>query len=103
MKKSEVTIDAHGREINLKFDVLNNYMKDGKPLGLDKKSCKSTIYQEWRSEKWRMDYSAQSNMETTGWHLKGFDDLVEHIKYCLRHGHIIEIIPDYDRPVEHKY
>ena len=52
MKKSEVTIDAYGREINLKFDVLNNYMKDGKPLGLDKKSCKSTIYQEWRSEKW---------------------------------------------------
>ncbi len=51
MKKSEVTIDAYGREINLKFDVLNNYMKDGKPLGLDKKPCKTTIYQEWRSEK----------------------------------------------------
>lgn len=103
MKKSDVTIDAHGREINLKFDVLNNYMKDGKPLGLDKKPCKTTIVQQWRSEKWRMDYSAHSNMETTGWHLKGFDDLVEHIKRCLRHGHVIEIHPDYERPIERKY
>tara|TARA_R110000765_G_scaffold51726_8_gene104394 strand:+ start:569 stop:880 length:312 start_codon:yes stop_codon:yes gene_type:complete len=103
MKKSEVTIDAHGRKINLRFDVLDNYMKDGKPLGLDKKPLKTKIFQQWRSEKWRMDYSTYSNMETTGWHLKEFDDLVEHIKYCLRHGHIIEIIPDYDRPVEQKY
>ena len=35
MKKSDVTIDAHGREINLRFDVLNNYMEDGKPSDRD--------------------------------------------------------------------
>jgi len=91
-------------EINLRFGVLSNCMKDGKPLGLDKKPFKTTIIQQWRSEKWRMDYLGDSNTTTgSGMHLKGFEDLVEYIKDCLKHGHIIEIIPDYDRPIEHKY
>lgn len=102
MTKKEVVKDAHGREINVRFDVLNQYVKGGVPHGLDKKVMKTTIIQQWRSEKWRMDYSAYSNMETTGWHLKGFEDLVSHIARCLKHGHIIEIRPDYERPIDQK-
>ena len=103
MKKSDVTIDAHGREMNLKFDVLNNCMMGGVPHGLDGSPFKTVIVQKWRSEKWRMDYNANSNMETTTWHLKGFEDLVEHSKRCLRHGNVIEIHPDYERPIDQKF
>ena len=103
MKKSDVRIDADGIALNLRFEIYDYYVKDGKPLGLDKKPLRTIIHQRWRDDKWRMDYNAHSNMETTTWHLKGFEDLEHHIKRCLRHGHIIEIIPDYDRPVDQKY
>ncbi len=91
-------------KVNEKFNVFEVHVKDGKPLGLDDKPTKTQISQKWRSEKYRMDYSTSCNNSTgSGYHLKGFDDLIEHIKDCLAGGHVIEITPDYNRPDKHKY
>lgn len=91
-------------KVNEKWQCIEHCVVDGKPTGLDGKPAKTTIKQRWRSEKYRMDYNTRTNMSTgSGYHLKGFEDLVEHIKDCLRYGHIIEIVPDYDRPDERKY
>lgn len=104
MTKKEVVKDAHGREINLKFDCLNNCMMGGVPHGLDGSPFKTVIVQKWRSEKYRMDYNTSSNVTTgNGYHLKEIEDLIEHVKDCLAHGHIIEIHPDYDRPIDKYY
>ena len=91
-------------KVNKKWECIEMYVVDGKPTGLDGKPSKTTIVQQWRSEKYRMDYHTISNMSTgSGYHLKGFADLEEHIKFCLSRGHVIEIIPDYDRPDDREY
>ena len=84
---------------NKKWKCYEKFVVDGKPTGLDNEPSKTIIQQQYRSEKHRMDYYTTSNVSTgSGYHLKGFNDLVEHVKLCLSRGHIIEIIPDYDRP-----
>lgn len=90
-------------EVNKKWQCYEKYVIDGKPTGFDGKEAKTTIVQEWRPEKYRMDYFAQSNMDSTGYHLKGFNDLESFVRLCLTKGHVIEIIPDYDRPDDRKY
>lgn len=91
-------------KVNTKWQTYEQYVVDGKPVGLDGKPVKTVIVQEWRDEKHRMDYGTVCNNTTgQGYHLKGFDDLVHHVAHCLSKGHVIEIIPDYDRPEEHKY
>ena len=91
-------------KINKKWQILADYVHDGKPLGLDRKPAKTVIKQRWREEKWRMDYNTHSNITTgNGYHLKGFEDLEQHIKDCLSLGHIIEIHPDYGRPDNKKH
>lgn len=91
-------------KVNTKWQTYEEYVKDGKPLGLDGKPVKTQISQHWRTEKVRMDYHTQCNNTTgQGYHLKGFDDLVHHIAECLSKGHVIEIIPDYNRPEERKF
>lgn len=91
-------------QVNEKWQCIEKYVVDGKPTGLDGEPSKTIIHQEYRSEKHRMDYYTISNMSTgSGYHLKGFRDLVEHVKFCLSRGHVIEIIPDYKRPDDREY
>ena len=91
-------------QVNKKWQCIEKYVVDGKPTGLNDQPSKTIIQQEYRLDKQRMDYYTISNVSTgSGYQLKGFDDLVEHVKFCLSRGHVIEIVPDYDRPDDREY
>lgn len=75
-------------------------MSKKKPLGLDGKTSKVTIVQHWNESKSRMEYHTSSNCATEeGDQLVRYEELVSHIKYCLAFSRVIEILPDYDRPI----
>ena len=75
-------------------------MSKKKPLGLDGKTSKVTIVQHWNESKSRMEYHTSSNCATgAGNQLVRYEELVSYMKHCLAFSQVIEILPDYDRPI----
>ena len=91
-------------KVHEQWKCFEQWVVDGKPIGLDHNPARTEIRQRWRPDKYRMDYMTNENTTTSnGYQLKGFDELVEHIKDSLRLGYIVEIHPDYKRPKDKNY
>jgi len=87
---------------SLKWSVASKKYLDDKqrPINHNKELFKVSVHERWKPNKHRMDYYFSANFGTSTWYCTDNETLLKEILLHLKRGCIVEIHPDYNKPLD---